>query len=135
MGLVGVFILIILFPMVLSSTHTLQVDERTDADLTRSGSNVTLTHNLWQADPDSVITATDNVGNGLTATTYVEATKVLTLSGWNAGATTATIVYEVDALTAYTGFGALVGMTPLLLWLILLGSAGFSIFSGIKSRS
>jgi len=134
MGLMGAFILIMLFPMVLSSTHTLQTNERTDTDLTKSGSNVTLTHDLWQVDPDSVISAVDDQSNTLTAISYVEATKVLTLSGWHAEATKATIVYEVDALTAYTGFGAFVGMTPMLLWLLLLGAAGYGVFSGFKDR-
>jgi len=134
MGLVAAFVLILLFPMILPACHTLQTDERTDADLTKSSSNVTLTHDLWQADTESVVSAVDDKGNTLVATTYVEATKVLTLSGWHAEATTATVVYEVDALTEYAGFGPVVGMTPLFLWLLLLGCAGYGVFSGIKSR-
>ena len=134
MGLVGVFILIIMFPMVMDACHNLQTDERTDADLTKSSSNVTLTHDLWQADADSVVSAVDDKGNVLAATTYVEATKVLTLSGWHAEAATADIIYEVDALTSFTGLGAFVGFTPLLLWLIMLGSAGYGVFSGFKNK-
>ena len=79
MGLVGAFILIIMFPMVMDASIQSQTDERTDADLTKSSSNVTLTHDLWHADTDSVISAVDDMGNVLTATTYVEATRVLTL--------------------------------------------------------
>lgn len=134
-GLVGAFILIILFPMVLDACHGLQTDERLDAGLTKSDSNVTLTHDLWQADTDSVITAVDDKGKVLTATVYVEATRVLTLSGWDGAATTADITYEVDGLASYTGLGAFVGFTPLLLWLMLLGGCGFSIFSGFKGKS
>lgn len=118
--------------MVLDACHNLQTNERADADLTKSSSNVTLTHDLWQADTDSVISAVDDKGNVLAATTYVEATKVLTLSGWHAEATTADITYEVDALSAYTGLGAFVGFSPLLLWLMLLGGAGFGVYTGFK---
>ena len=134
MGLFGAFLLIILFPMVLDACHTLQTDERLDADLAKSSSNVTLTHDLWHEDTDNVLTAVDDKGNVLTATTYVEATRVLTLTGWHAEATTADITYEVDALSEYTGLAAFVGFTPLLLWLLLLGGAGYGVFSGVKSK-
>jgi hypothetical protein len=133
-GLILIFVLIWFFPMTMDAIHGLQTNERTDADLAKSSSNVTLTHDLWQEDPDSVVTAVDDKGNVLTATTYVEATRVLTLSGWHAEAATADIVYEVDALTQFTGFGPAVAMSPLLIWLLFLGGAGWSVFSGFKSK-
>jgi hypothetical protein len=129
-------VLIILFPMVMTSIHDLQVEEQTDATLpcTSSPDDVTLTEDLWQDDLGSVLSGVDNEGNVLTATGYVPATNVLTVTGWVTPATTCAIVYETDGLTAFTGMGALVGITPLLVWMAFLFIMVFSLWTGVKSR-
>jgi len=137
LGIIGIVILIILFPMVMTSIHDLQVEEQTDAALpcVSSPEDVTLTEDLWQDDLGSVLSGVDNLGHVLTATGYVPATNVLTVTGWVTPATTCAIVYEVDGLTAFTGMGALVGITPLLVWIGFLFSMVFSIWSGVKGKA
>lgn len=121
-GLIMVAVLMIVFPIVMSATHDLQTDSHTDTDLAISTDTVTLTVDLWDADVNSVLSI---VGNGteeagaITAASYVEATRVLTLSGV-VDSTTATVTYEIDALTEFTGMGSLVAITPLLIWIAIL---------------
>ena len=136
LSIIGVVILMALFPMVLSSTHTIQTDEQTDAALvcTSDPEDVVLTVDLWQEDVNSVLSAVDSEGNVLTATVYVAATNTLTVTGWVTPATTCAIVYEVDGLTAYTGMGALVGITPLLIWIGILVMLLGSLYMGVKGR-
>ena len=136
-GLIMVAVLMIVFPIVMTATHDLQTENQTDAGLacTSDPDDVTLTEDLWNADTDSVVSAVDSEGNLLTATAYVEATKVLTVTGWVTPATTCTIVYETDALTTYTGMGPLVGITPLLIWIAVLATVLGSIWFAVKGRA
>ena len=135
-GIIGIVILIILFPMVLSATHDIQTAEQTDAALacTSDPDDVVLTQDLWQDDVSSVVSAVDSEGNVLTATVYVPATNTLTVTGWVTPADTCSIVYEIDGLTAYTGMGAIVGITPLLIWIGFLISFLGAIWVGAKGK-
>jgi hypothetical protein len=135
-GLIMVAVLMIVFPIVMSATHDLQTENQTDAGLAciSDPEDVTLTKDLWNADIGSVISGVDSEGNVLTATAYVEATRVLTVTGWVTPADTCTIVYETDALTSYTGMSPLVGITPLLIWIaiiaIVIGGTWFAFKHG-----
>jgi len=133
-GIIGVFILMMLFPMMMTACHEIQTDDRTDSGLacTADPMDVVLTTALWNDDTGSVISAVDSEGNVLAATAYVSATKTLTVTGWVTPATTCTIVYETDALTSFTGFGAIVGISPMLLWMAFIGGFLYSIYSGVK---
>lgn len=135
-GLIMVAVLMIVFPIVMSATHDLQTEEQTDAGLACAATpmDVVLTEDLWNDDTDSVISGVDNEGNVLTATTYVAATNTLTVTGWVTPATTCTIVYEIDALTSYTGMGPLVAMTPLLIWIGVLAVVLGGIWFSVKGR-
>lgn len=123
--------------MMLSSIHNIQVDEATDPSLpcVSSPEDVTLTTELWNGDTDSVISAVDNEGNVLTATNYVAVTRTLTVTGWVTPATTCAIVYEVDALTDWTGMAPMVAFSPLLLWLLFMGLVIWWTYSSIKERT
>jgi len=134
--IIGIVILLAMFPIVLSSTHDIQIDEQTDAGLacTADPMDVVLTEDLWQDDVTSVISGVDSEGNVLTATVYVPATNTLTVTGWVTPATTCTIVYETDALTAFTGLGPLVGLTPLLIWIAILASLLGGLFFTVKGK-
>lgn len=135
-GLIMVAVLMIVFPIVMSATHDLQTDEQTDTGLEciATPQDVTLTEDLWRGNINSVESAVDSEGNTLTATAYVKATKVLTVEGWVTPATTCTIVYEMDALTEYTGMGPLVGITPLLIWIAILAAVLGGIWFTVKGR-
>jgi len=135
-GLIMIAVLMIMFPLVMTATHDLQTDDQVDADLAITTDDVTLTVSLWKAEVASVLSI---VGNGteeagaITAASYVEATKVLTLAGVT-DSTTATVTYEMDGLTDYTGMGTLVGITPLLIWIAILAAVLGGIWFSVKGR-
>jgi len=45
---------------------------------------------------------------------------------------TLTITYETDALTEYTGMGALVAVAPLLIFIAVIGAVVFGAYSSFK---
>ena len=136
-GLLGLFILIILFELPLNAVHNIQTEEQTDPDLAITGTPpagmVTLTEDLWQANVASVLSIVGDVpADTITAVSYAEATKVLTMTGVGTS-TTATVKYEIDGLTEWTGFGPIVAISPLLLWLAMIGTCLFLVISGALS--
>ena len=135
-GLIMVAVLMIMFPLVMNATHDLQTTEQSDATLTISTADVTLTQALWQGNTAEVVSIVGNGTEGagaITADSYVVATKVLTLAGVT-DSTTATVVYDIDGLTDFTGLGTLVGLTPLLLWIGILAAVIGGIWVSVKNR-
>jgi hypothetical protein len=136
-GIIGIVVLMIMFPMVMSSTHDIQTDQHTDTALALGGTppagTCVLTEDLWQDDTGSVISAVGDKPETLTITSYTPATHTLTVGGVTTS-TTATVVYEIDGLTQYTGMGAIVGITPLLIWIGFLFVMFGSIYSGVRSK-
>jgi hypothetical protein len=139
-GIIAIVVLMIMFPLVMSATHDIQTDEQTDSELTLTGTPpagvVTLTKALFSGDTDHVVSL---IGNGtedpgdITAVSYVTATKVLNVTGVD-DSTKLTVTYDIDALTEYTGMGAMVGLTPLLIWIAILGSVIGGLFFALKGR-
>ena len=134
-GIVMIVIALLMFGIVLDAIHDVQTDDQADADLAITGTPpaglVTLTEDLWQTDTDNVLSI---VGNGteeagaITAVSY--AASVLTMTGVT-DSTTATVTYEIDGLTAYTGMGPLAGIAPLIIFIGLLAGGGWLTFRGI----
>lgn len=123
------------FGITLDAVHSIQTDEATDAALpcTSSPDDVVLTHDLWNDDIDSVLSAVDSEGNVLTATAYVAATNSLTVTGWVTPATTCAIVYEIDGLIGWTGLASIVAFSPLIAWVFFaLILPGVLAWSGIR---
>jgi len=138
-GIVMIMIAFIMFPLVMDSTHDLQVDPQSDvfADETtgvgETSVDVVLTYNNYPGDTTGFTLTSDNANDTPAASSYTDATKTLTVGGLEAEATRdLTVAYEYDALTDYTGMGSLVSMTPLLLFVGLIFGAGFSIWSSAK---
>lgn len=127
-GIIGVAILMVIFPIIMSSTHDLKTDQYVQtaaAVATGAGevaADVVLTEDLYNDDTGSIISITsNNVADTPVAGTYTAATNTLNITGLAASDTrTLTITYEFDALTDYTGMSAMVGMTPLLIWVAIL---------------
>lgn len=127
-GIVGVAILMIVFPIIMTATHDLQTDDQADAfeavvtGVGETAADVVLTIDLYSDDTEHVLSITsDNENDTPVAGTYTAATNTLNVTGLNADDTrTLTVEYETDALTDYTGMSALVGMTPLLIWVSIL---------------
>lgn len=129
-GLIGIVILMIIFPIVMSATHDLQTDVQTDVfegvttGAGETAADVVLTVDLYQDETAHVLSVTsDNESDTPVAGTYTAATNTLNVTGLAESDTrTLTVQYEYDALTNYTGMGALVGITPLLIWVAILAT-------------
>ena len=139
-GLIMVAVLMIIFPIVMNATHDLQTDAYTQAE------NITITDapdgtgtmvcdiEVWNDDVASVTSVTAT-GQTLSASAYAAATETLTISGFSANTSyITTAVYEYDALTDYTGMGALVAITPLLIWIAVLATVLGGIYFAVKGR-
>ena len=128
MGIIGVAILMVIFPIIMSSTQELQTTRQVDTfaavttGAAETTSEVTLSRGLYSDDTSYVLSITSDVGTDTpVAGTYVPSTNSLTVTGLTASEIRALVVtYEYDALTAYTGMSAMVGMTPLLIWVAIL---------------
>ena len=127
-GIIGVAILMIIFPIVMSSTHDVQTDVETETEagvttgVGETAADVVLTYDPYNDYTASITSiASDNESDTPVAGTYTTATNTLNVTGLVAEDTrTLTIVYEYDALTEYTGMSSMVGITPLLIWVSIL---------------
>lgn len=143
MLIVGIAITFLFFPLVLSSMDTIQSHEVSDVNVgVATGAGVTtadvvLTEDLFKDAVSKVVSITSNnvadVGP-MAATVYVPATNTLTITGLAANDTrTLTIVHDVDSLADYTGLSMIVGISPMLIWLVILGSLGAGLYGTVKS--
>jgi hypothetical protein len=127
-GVISIAIMFIVFPIVLDSSHTIQTDQETQTVtdvVTTSGTSatLTLTQALFKARVADVVSLSGGVGDTITVSTIPAGTKVV-IGGLATSATRdVTIVYDVDALTDYTGLGAIVGIAPLIIFVSILGVA------------
>lgn len=141
-GIIGIVILMVVFPIVMSATHDLQTDPTAETHLlvvTGVGvttADVVLVNALWSDDTAYVTSITsNNVGDTPVKGAYAAATQTLTVTGLKHTDTrTLVITFETDALTDYTGMGALVGVTPLLIWVSILGAVLAGLFFSFKGR-
>jgi len=120
-GIIGVVILMIVFPIVMSATHDLQIDEQADAfagvatGAGETDADVVLTVDLYGDDNTNVLSIVSSLETDVpVAGTYTAATNTLNVTGLTAESSrTLTVTYEIDALTSFTGMAALFGITPL----------------------
>jgi len=141
-GIIGVAILMIIFPIIMSSTNELKTDAYTQTIPTvttgagETTTDIVLTLDLYNADTTKIISITsDNIADTPVAGTYTEATKTLNVTGLAESDTrTLTITYSYDALEEYTGMSAMVGMTPLLIWVAILAIVVGGTWFAVKGR-
>lgn len=126
MGVVSIAIVFIVFPILLEGAHTIQTDQvvetRTDV-ITTAGTTatVTLSQALFKTRAADVVSISSSEIETPTVTTVSNAT-VIVVGGLNTSATRElSIAYEVDALTDYTGLSAIVGVSPMLVFIGVLG--------------
>ncbi|MDD5095169.1 MAG: hypothetical protein PHV74_12460 [Dehalococcoidia bacterium] len=132
----------VMFPMVLSAAHDIQIDDTTDSfagvttDVAVTTANVVLTGDLWNDDNGHITSITSSLETDVpVAGTYVAATHTLSVSGLTASETrTLTVLYEADALGDYTGLGSMVGIAPMIIFIGLLFAGGLSVFTGVRSK-
>lgn len=127
-GVISIAIMFIVFPILLSGAHTIQTDEVTqvfeDVETTDGTSaTLTLTQALYATRASDVLSASGGVGDTITVSTVPAATRIV-VGGLATSATRdITVVYEIDALTDYTGLSAIVGIAPLIVFVSILGVA------------
>lgn len=139
--IVGLVITIMMFPMALSAMHDIQTDSQTEVEAavtTGVGvttANVVLTYDIFNENLANVTSITsDELTDVPVAGTWVAATNTLTVTGLAADdSRTLTITYNYDGLTDYTGLGTVVGISPILLWLVIMGALGFGLYSNVKT--
>lgn len=140
MLIVGLVITILMFPMALSAMHDIQTDPQTQTLVgvaTAAGvttADIVLTKAVFNNNTGNVTALTTSLVTDVPVTgTWVEATKTLTVTGLTAAsARDITITYNYDGLTDYTGLGTVVGISPILLWLTILGALGLGLYSNVK---
>ena len=142
-GIIAIAVLMMMFPFVMSATHDLQTDDITDtfADVTTgvgiTEADVVLTYDTFHSTIADVGTIVSSLGTDVpVAGTYVAATKTLTITGLTESETRdfTAVPYENDALEDYTGMGALVAFTPLLIWLSILAAVLGGMYVSFKGR-
>jgi hypothetical protein len=133
MLIVGIAVSVLFFPMVLSSMDSIQFASNTGTGETTA--DVVLSTALYNDDNGHVTSITSTVGTDVpVAGTYVAATKTLTVTGLTASESrTLTVIYDSDNLSDYTGLGTIVSLSPLIIWLVILGALGIGLYSNVKS--
>ena len=136
-GIIAIAIMFIVFPIVLDGSHTIQTDEVTqvfeDVETTSgTAATLTLTQGLYKTRAQDVVSASGGEGDTITVSTVAAATRIV-VGGLETSATRdITVVYEIDALTDYTGLGAIVGIAPLIVFVAILGTAVAGAYFSLK---
>lgn len=141
-GIIGIAVVFIIFPMVMDSTHDVQTDRYVETEAAvatgagETSAGVVLTYELYNNVNTSVISITSDEGTDTPAAgTWTESTKTLTVTGLAAeDSRTLTITYEYDALTGFTGMGAFAGIIPLLILVAIVAVLIGGIWSSVKGR-
>lgn len=140
MVIIGVVVVVIMFPMVMTAIHNSQTDSVTETfagSVVAAGSTtVTLTTDPWK-DRTASVTAMTATGAGAVpvASTYNTATNALVITGLGADTPQdITVTYDYDATSDFTGLGDMMGITPLLIWIAIIGVIAFGGFMFARSK-
>jgi len=139
-GIIALTIAFLVFPLIMASSHEVHTDEESSAYQVVTGvgettAPVTLTRSLYDADTNNVesITNTWSGTETAVASSYVSATKVLTVGGLVASGTrTLTIAYDYDATTGYTGLGEMIDLAPFIIFMAILLSGVALLWGAVK---
>lgn len=140
MVIIGVVVVVIIFPLAMTAIHNSQTDSVTEsfaASVVAAGSTtVTLTTDPWK-DRTASVTAMTATGAGAApvASSYTTATNALVITGLGADTPQdITVTYDYDATTDFTGLGDMMGLTPLLMWISIIGVIAFGGFMFVRSK-
>ena len=142
-GIIGIAIVMVVFPIIMAATHDVQSDNQTQVFagvVTGAGetsANVTLTYELYNDAVAYVTSITSSLETDVpVASSYNSATKALTVGGLTAASTrTLTVNYENEALVNFTGMDAIVGITPLLIWVSIIAVVVGGIYLAFRSKA
>lgn len=127
MAILGIVMLFLMMPIVMTSLHGFQTDEYTQIEVgvvTGGGdtdTEVTLDYELWQDEIQYVnsVSSNETGDSGASADSYVSATQVLTIDGLAVSTTrTLTIDFDTEALEGYTGLSELTSFAPMLIVMV-----------------
>ncbi len=138
--IIGVVVIVIMFPLVMGAIHNSQTDVMTvefpGCVVAGGQTTVTLTVDPWKDRTSSITSVTSSeAGATPVASSYNTTTNTLTITGL--GAVTPqdiTVTYDYDATADYTGLGEMMGLTPLLIWIAIIGAIAFGGFMFVKSK-
>lgn len=132
--IVGIVVICIMFPIALTAIHSAQTDSQSDTFagcvVAAGATDVVLTVDLW-GDRTGSVTAMTATGAGAVpvASTYTAATNTLHITGLGADTPQdVTVTYDVTGTADFTGLGDVMGLTPLLIWIAIIGGL---IFGGV----
>jgi hypothetical protein len=140
LGIVAVAICFIVFPILLTSAHDVQTDQAvrtTTGVVTTTGSDATITlaTALFKTRAADVIgVSSSESGDTPTLSAVVNGTQVV-IGGLATSATrTLNVTYEYDALTDYTGLSSIVSVSPLIIFIGVLGVVVASAWFAWKAK-
>lgn len=107
--------------------RTIDTTQLSAVSVAIDSANVTLAHDLFQANLSEVITITTNITGAPAPATYTEASKVLLIAGLDPGTQTLTIRYYAETDDS---FMRIIG--PFLVFLVFVGLTGLIIWAAIK---
>ena len=138
--IIGIIVICLMFPLAMTGIHSAQTDSQTDVFpacvVAGTTTDVVLTEDLW-GDRSGSVTAITATGAGAVpvAGTYVAATNTLTITGLGADTPQdITVTYDIDGTTDFTGLGEIMGLTPLLIWVAIIGGVLFAGWGVAKSK-
>jgi len=139
-GIIGIAICLIIFPIVMDSAHAIQTESQADSYNVTTGAgetsaDVTLTKDAWAYNVTAVTKITSTEATDVpVASSYVKATKALTIGGLAESKTrTLDVTYDTDRLGDYVGISSLAGVMPLIIFIGIFLGSGAAIWSGVKN--
>lgn len=131
-----VLILILMFPNITGSIHEADTSNFTDTFLNVttgvgvSTASVNLTQPLYNNDVKEILAVTsDNTNDLPSSLSYTASTQVYTIKALEANASrNITVLYNTGAVGGFLGISKLLSITPLLIFLAILGIAGLALW-------
>jgi len=140
-GIVGIAIAMIMFPIILEGTHDIATDQQIDTstNVATSGTPsyqgvITLSQDLYNNSVGQVTSITSSSGTDTpVAATYVSASGSLTVTGLlDTGTRTLVTTYDYDAIDTYSGMDSVVHIAPLFVFVGLLFGGSLSAYAGFR---
>ena len=134
---ISLVVILLVFPILTGAVHSTQttsVSETHAGVVTTAGTSgsLTLTTSAWQARAASV-SVSGGVGDTPTVASVSANGLTVVVSGLATSATRAlTAVYQVDALSDYTGMSTFISLIPFLVLIGAVGALVFGLFNTIK---
>jgi len=136
--MIGAVILMLLMPAAITSIDDFRMTDQEDQFITTTGaadtdSDVTLSQTLFGDETRNATVSSNVTADAPIASSYVSATKVLTVIGLEASEShRLTVTYKIDALTDYYGAGTGARVWPLMLILGVLGIIAGAVYNATR---